>query len=231
MNHRAAPIKKRFTLIELLVVIAIIAILAALLLPTLQSAKARGQQSLCSSNIKQIANMSGLYSTDNDGFFIPLYSSTENNPWLNIFYHNNYFKDRALSRCPARESWSYYSQMVISSWPKDSAPYSRWSHYGINSMIARNPAGNKPLYKSGNIINPSKKILFGETKCTGTLMRGYYCFNSEGSTGVLYNSHRKQANLSFVDGHVETLENAFDNYQKPDSNDKYPYLDPMYKGY
>src|SRR5688572_19391821 len=60
-----------FTLVELLVVIAIIAILIALLLPSLAGARRQAKQVQCLSNLKQIGNYLTIYMNSHNGFLFP----------------------------------------------------------------------------------------------------------------------------------------------------------------
>ncbi|MBI1368181.1 MAG: prepilin-type N-terminal cleavage/methylation domain-containing protein [Planctomycetes bacterium] len=79
LSHHAAPTAMRrraFTIVELLVVVAIIALLIAILLPSLAKARYNARSLVCSSNKHQVATITLMYAQDFKGYYPNRFNGT-----------------------------------------------------------------------------------------------------------------------------------------------------------
>lgn len=78
------PKNRGFTLVELLVVISIIALLMAILMPSLQTAREQSRQVVCGTNLHAIGQGIFVYAHDHDDLLVPGNHSVSWNVWAEV---------------------------------------------------------------------------------------------------------------------------------------------------
>lgn len=165
--------RKKFTLIELLVVIAIIAILAAILLPTLQAARERARASACVNNLKQLGSIALTYCQDQKDEILQCqapgtaYGQTNEVYWSWLLYNAKYNQNNNLLYCPTIDTTYKYSliksgESTVDK-PKQSTPY-RYTTYGMNYALSSSINGRTWRSKLGSYKTPSAKIFLADSR-------------------------------------------------------------------
>jgi prepilin-type N-terminal cleavage/methylation domain-containing protein len=219
-------INKRFTLIELLVVIAIIAILAAMLLPSLQEAKLRGRETLCMNNIRQQSITSYQISDDNDSYW-PQFAANSGTDqdgaatggpsqmyWMKKYWRDVILNDYGLVRnmfySPTNPRWN---RDDFWDWDSSTTVFgyfyagNKWQYSGVlNQFQSVDPGATNPLFQRKVADDSYYDVLWMDLNRMWPSNSGTFITptdpNRHGSNHLYNNSWPRGTHHGLVDGSV-----------------------------
>lgn len=223
-----------FTLIELLVVISIIAVLMAVLMPSLNRARKQAQKIACQSNLRQIGIALQTYLPDS-GYRLPPSSCHIRDPnehWLRVL--TRYTKEKLLFRCASDKD----KEFVDWSKPLNQQKNARYSSFAVNGLLDpihyRYGVGPNRYNCVNSIRRPMSCIWISEAPDTDSFRLADHIHPEtwEGSVDyakqyVAWDRHQGVSHYLFADGHVEGLKFE-QTYEYPGICNWYPETAPKW---
>ncbi len=211
-------VRAAFTLIELLATVACIAILAALLLPSISKARASGNGARCLSNLHQIGLAAHLYWNDYNGVAFLDRSDYTNGGWR---YWFGWLQDGAEGQRDFDPSqgplWPYIQGRGIEICPSLNtfAPYykpkARGAAYGYGYNILVGTRGTEGI-RVGAAAAPSALAIFADCAQVNDflapaspdhpMLEEFYYFDTNTVSATVHFRHRRRSQTWFADGHA-----------------------------
>ena len=179
MSCRRSPSHRGFTLVELLVVIGIIAVLIAILLPALRSARRQAAMVQCQSNMKQIAMAIIMYADANKGKLPP--ATVSDNAASDLAFPNGWWWPNELVRYNFIKAPSLYERPGV---PTSSKRFSKSNVFrcpeGIEEEFLGGPVNGQGLYPTHMLNNGYTYINDTAAARDGIGIPSWYMLNTRG---------------------------------------------------
>ena len=193
-----------FTLIEILIVIIIILVITGLIFSVLSKVREKSNQAVCMSNMGQLFKCLVQYTIENDGY-LPLDDNSgpcNGEVWFKAvdrYIITDTLPENQTEISTKERLMRIKQDPVFKTISQDEKDNTR--SIKMNTQLAQGSMCRRMI---DSISFPSKTVLLFDGRINNTTVASKY----DGSYGSVAQRHSRGANILFIDGHVERVQNG-----------------------